>query len=77
MICNMTHFGHHVTLARLDLRSNFDLDLSKSFYIWFDAPEQDKHDGIKFVALSSKLKFLLSKNRFGKFWNFDPWRPQF
>ena len=38
MICNMTHFGHHVTLAWLDLRSNFDLDLSKSFYIWFDAP---------------------------------------
>ena len=38
MICNMTHFGHHVTLARLDLRSNFDLDLPKSFYIWFDAP---------------------------------------
>ena len=24
-----------------------------------------------------KLKILLSKNRFGKFWNFDPWRPQF
>ena len=20
---------------------------------------------------------VLSKNRFGKFWNFDPWRPQF
>ena len=38
MICNMTHFGHHVTLASLDLRSNFDLDLSKSFYTWFDAP---------------------------------------
>ena len=38
MICNMTHFGHHVTLAWLDPRSNFDLDLSKSFYIWFDAP---------------------------------------
>ena len=30
LICNMTHFGHHVTLAWLDLRSNFDLDLSKS-----------------------------------------------
>ena len=29
LICNMTHFGHHVTLAWLDLRSNFDLDLSK------------------------------------------------
>ena len=38
MICNMTHFGHHVTLAWLDLRSNFDLDLSKAFYIWFDVP---------------------------------------
>ena len=32
------HFGHHVTLAWLDLSSNFDLALSKSFYIWFDAP---------------------------------------
>ena len=38
LICIMTHFGHHVTLAWLDLRSIFDLDLSKSFYIWFDAP---------------------------------------
>ena len=38
LIDNMTHFGHHVTLAWLDLRSNFDLDLSKLFYIWFDAP---------------------------------------
>ena len=55
VICNMSHFGHHVTLAWLDLRSNFNLDLSKSFYIWFDAPQRDKHDGIKFVALSLKL----------------------
>ena len=38
LIGNMTHFGHHLTLAWLDLRSNFDLDLSKSFHIWFDAP---------------------------------------
>ena len=38
VICNMTHFAHHVTLAWLDLRSNFDLDILKSFYIWFDAP---------------------------------------
>ena len=33
--------------------------------------------GIKSVALPLKLKILSSKNRFGKFWNFDPWRPQF
>ena len=77
IICNMTHFGHQVTLAWLDLRSNFDLDLSKSFYIWFDAPKRDKHDGVKFVALPLKLKMWSSKNRFGKFWNFDPWGPQF
>ena len=55
----------------------FDLDLSKSFHIWFDAPERDKHDSIKFVALPLKLKMLLSKNHFGKFWNFDPWGPEF
>ena len=61
LICNMTHFGHHVTLAWLDLRSYFDLDLSKSFYIWFDAPQRDKHDGIKFVALPLKSKIVLSK----------------
>ena len=38
LICSMTHFGHYVTLAWLNLRSNFDLDLSKPLYIWFDAP---------------------------------------
>ena len=38
LICNMTHFGHHVTLAWIDLGSNFDLDLSRSFYMWFNAP---------------------------------------
>ena len=34
LICNMTHFGHHVTLAWLDMRSNLDLDLLRSFYIY-------------------------------------------
>ena len=77
LICNITHFGHHVTLAWLHLRSNFDLDLAISFYIWFDASQRDKHDGIKIVALPLQLKILSSKNRFGKFLNFDPWRPQF
>ena len=67
LICNMTQFGLHVTLARLDLRSNFDLELSGSFYTWFDVPERDEHDIIKMVALPLKLKILSSKNRFGKF----------
>ena len=74
---NLTYLGHRVTLPWLDLRSNFDLDLSRSSYTWFDAPWRGKHDGIKIVALPLKLKILSSKNRFGKFCNFGPWRPQF
>ena len=74
---NLTYLGHRVTLPWLDLRSNFDLDLSRSNYTWFDAPWRDKHDGIKIVALPLKLKILSSKNRFGKFWIFDPWWRQF
>ena len=34
LICNMTHFGHHVTLAWLDLSSNFDLDLFQGHFIY-------------------------------------------
>ena len=77
MMYNLTYLGHRVTLPWLDLRSNFDPDLSRSNYTWFDAPWRDKHDGIKIVALPLKLKILLSKNRFGKFWIFDPWWRQF
>ena len=74
---NLIYVGHRVTLPWLDLRENFDLDLSRSNYTWFDAPWRDKHYGIKIVALPLKLKTVTSKNRFGKFWNFDPWWPQF
>ena len=73
---NLTYLDHRVTLPWLDLRSNFDLDLSRSNYTWFDAPWRGKHDGIKIGALPLKLNILSSKNRFGKFWNFDPWWPQ-
>ena len=74
---NFTYWGHRVTLPWLDLRSNFDLDLSSSNYTWFDAPWRDKHDSTKTIALPLKWKILSSKNRFGKFWNFDSWWPQF
>ena len=40
LICNMTHFGHHETLVWPDLRSNFELDFSRSFYIWLDVPNE-------------------------------------
>ena len=74
---NFTYLGHRVTLPWLDLRSNFDLDFSRSNDTWFDAPWRDKHDDIKIVALPLQLKIVSSKNRLGKFWNFDPWWPQF
>ena len=77
MMYNLTYLDHRVTLPWLDLRSNFDLNLSRSNYTWFDAPWRDKHDGINIVGLPLKLQILSSKNRSGKFWNFDPWWPQF
>ena len=36
----------------LELRSNFDLDLSRSCYTCFDASWWSKHDGVKIIALS-------------------------
>ena len=72
MMYNLTYLGHQVTLSWLDLRSNFDLDLSRSNYTWFDAPWRDKLDGIKIVALPLQLKILSSENRFWKILEFWP-----
>ena len=36
----------------LDLRSNFDLDLSRSCYACFDASWRAKHYGVNIIALS-------------------------
>ena len=57
----------------LDLRSNFDLDLSRSCYTCFDASWRGKHDGVKIIALSFQTRKLLSKNCFAqkcRFWPF-------
>ena len=64
---NLTYLGHRMTLPWLDLRSNFELDLSMSNYTWFDAPWRNKHDGIKIVPLPLTLNILSSKNRFDFF----------
>ena len=56
----------------LDLRSSFDLDLSRSCYTCFDASWRGKHDGVKIIALSFQ-KRKLSKNCFAqkcRFWPF-------
>ena len=46
----------------LDLRSNFDLDLSSTFYTCFDASWQGEHDGVKIIALSfSNTEVVIEK----------------
>ena len=77
MMYILTYLGHQITLTYLDLRSNFDLDLSRSDYTSFDASWRDKHDRVKITVLSFETKKLLSKNYFGPIWPFDLWWPQF
>ena len=74
---NMTHFGHHVTLAWLDLRSNFDLDLSKSFYIWIRRASTRQTRWYQNRCSTFKIKDFIVEKPVWKFLNFDPWRPQF
>ena len=68
MMYSLTYLGHRVTLPWLDLRLNFDLDLWRSNYAWFDVPWRDKHDRVTIVVLSFKTKTLSSKNHFGQIW---------
>ena len=42
---------------KLDLRSNFDLDLLRSKRICFDASQRRKHDGV----IADSLSFLVQK----------------
>ena len=48
----------------LDLRSNFQRDLSRSTYISFDASRQEKHDAGKMNVVSLLSQKLLQKNLF-------------
>ena len=77
LICSMTYFGHQVTLRSRDLRSNIDLDLSRSSCIWFDASWRDKHDGAWIIALALLVKKLLPKNRIPDLTFHDLWWPQY
>ena len=66
MICDMTYLGHLMTFRDLDLRSNFEVDLSRSRYIWFDLSRRDKHDGITIIVVTFKMKKLFAKNYFAQ-----------
>ena len=61
MMYNLTYVGHRVTLPWLDLRSNFDLELSRLNYALFDASWRGKHDRFTIIVLSFKTKTLSSK----------------
>ena len=63
----------------LDLRSNFQHDLSRSNYIAFDDSRQDKHDAGKINVVALLSQKLLQKIYFRKktviFEVFALWRP--
>ena len=50
----------------LDLRSNFDPDLSRSPYICFDAPCREEYDCARIMPLIFLVQKLFAKNRFAK-----------
>ena len=73
LICNMTYLNHHVTLTWDDLRSNFEIDLSRSSSICFETARRENHIDVKIIALSLLLQNLFTKNYFhiNRFLTFD------
>ena len=73
--CQSTDMQHDLFGSghELDLRSNFQNDLSRSNYISFDAARQEKHDDGKTSIVSLLNQKLLQKNVCRKkllFWSF-------
>ena len=75
LICNMTYLGQLRSPRDLDLRSNFQIDLSRSKSTWFDAPWREKHGGGKIISLSLLGKNLFAMNHFRKNRSFWLWWP--
>ena len=55
-----------MTFRDLDLRSNFEVDLSRSKYTWFDSSRRGKHDGITVIVVIFKMKKLFAKNYYAQ-----------
>ena len=62
LICNMTYMNRHMTLTWDDLRSNFEIDLSRSSSICFEPPRRTKHIDVKIMVLALILKELFTNN---------------
>ena len=70
-----TDMQHDLSSSRhdLDLKSNFDLDLSRSTCICFDAPWQEEHDSVRIIPLAFLVQKLFAINDFCQkrlFWPF-------
>ena len=76
LICNMTYMNQHMTLTRDDLRSNFEIDLSRSSSICFEPARRAKHIDVKIMFLPSILQYLFTKNYLHIKRYFDLWWPQ-
>ena len=70
-MCNMTCLGQLGSWRDLDQRSNLEVDLSRSSCIYFDAPWQEKHDGIKYTSFLCYIKSCFRKAIFEKYHHFD------
>ena len=64
-----------LTLAWPDLRSNFELDLSRSKSKWFELARRGKNDGIIFILVSLISKKLLMMNNLREKRQLFIWRP--
>ena len=49
-----------MTFRDLDLRSNFEVELKRSKYTWFDSFRRDKHDATTIMVVNLKMKKLLA-----------------
>ena len=52
------YFGHYVTSRTFDLASNFDIDLSMSMRMCFDASRREKHVCVDYPPRFLSLKVV-------------------
>ena len=75
LICNMAYMNQHMTLTWDDLRSNFDIDPSRSSSICFESARRAKHIDVKIMVLTLILEDLFTENYFHIKRYFDLWWP--
>ena len=64
------------SIRDLDLRSNFENDLSRSTYKWFDSSQPDKYDDALIIAVYFDMNKIIRGRRFrfkNSIFYFDLW----